>query len=214
MMTSIYSIPSTGFSNNEMDSIFTSIDNYLYPVNSFISHHLFNKNYSYLKTLPFSSEIDVNTYNLYTSTLTSREIRSAEEFQISFFGKDILSYVFIGSKKLLKTIAFESFLPTSYETVLNYFINNGFIKVLGSGFGSAIIFNSNKFDEPFSIVPSDDSYLTLSINSFLDTFNLVKTDNQYLLNKISEKDLYINSLLQDIQNLKNENYQISQMTWR
>mgnify|MGYP003353611781 CR=1 FL=1 len=51
-------------------------------------------------------------------------------------------------------------------------------------------------------------------DEFINSFNLTKVDNQYLLSILSEKDIYIASLLEQIENLKLENYQVSQMTWR
>lgn len=219
-MLPIYQMPSNGFTNNDLNYIFNSIDDYLYPVNTFIAHHLFNKNYSYLKTLPKSSEITVERYAQLTSELTTDQILSARAFANHIFNTPYATlsyafYAFIGSKKLFKTIAFNSFLPSDYENIVSQLTANECIKIVGQGSGSVVLFNTHKLDQPFTVnsFSNSDSF-QFSISSFINSFNLTKIDNQYLLNLLSEKDIYINSLLEEIQNLKIKNYQISQMTWR
>jgi hypothetical protein len=208
-------MPAEGFTNNHLDSILDSVDDYLYPVNSFIGHHLSKKNYSYLKTLPKSSEIHLSRYNELSSTLSFTELAAGKNFADSFFNSEFLPYVFVGSKKLFKTLAFNSFLPSDYDNIMSYLVSNNYIKVIGQGAGSAIVFNTQKLDETFVVQNSDNSdSFQSSISSFINSFNLTKIDNQYLLNVIEEKDMYINSLLEQIQNLQIENYQVSQMTWR
>ena len=213
-------MPSNGFTNNDLDYILNSIDDHLYPVNTFIAHHLLNKNYSYLKTLPKSSEITVERYAQLTSELTTDQILSARAFANYIFNTPYATlsyafYAFIGSKKLFKTIAFNSFLPSDYENIVSQLTANACIKIVGQGSGSVVLFNTHKLDQPFTVnsFNNSDSFQS-SISSFINSFNLTKIDNQYLLNLLSEKDIYINSLLQEMQNLKNQNYQISQMTWR
>lgn len=215
-MTTIYQIPETGFTNQHLDYILESIDDYLYPVNDFTAYHLFSKNYSYLKTLPKSSDINLQRYYELTSTLTSQQVLSGINFAASLFDNpDYYLYVFVGSKKLFKTLAFSHFLPSDYENIINYLSSNNYIKVIGQGSGSAIVFNISKLDQPFVVpqIENSDSFQS-SISSFINSFNLTKADNQYLLNILSEKDIYIESLLAQIEKLKLENYQSSQMTWR
>ena len=208
-------MPSTGFANEHLDDILDSIDDYLYPVNTFIAYHLLNKNYSYLKTLPKSSEITVERYAQLTSELTLNQAVVARAFANDLFNTNHISYVFIGSKKLFKTLAFNSFLPSDYENIITQLTSNNYIKIVGQGSGCVVLFNTHKLDQPFVIHPFDNSdSFQSSIASFIDSFNLTKIDNQYLSTLLSEKDIYINSLLEEIQTLKTENYQVSQMTWR
>ena len=212
-MLPIYQIPPTGFANEHLDDILDSIDDHLYPVNTFIAYHLLNKNYSYLKTLPKSSEISVERYAQLTSELTLSQTVVARAFANDLFNTNHISYAFIGSKKLFKTIAFNTFLPSDYENIISQLTANNYIKICGQG--SVVLFNTQKLDQPFTVhsFSNSDSFQS-SISSFIDSFNLTKLDNQYLSNLLSEKDIYINSLLDQIQSLKNENYQVSQMTWR
>jgi len=219
-MLPIYQMPPSGFTNDHLDHILDSIDDHLYPVNTFIAHHLLNKNYSYLKTLPKSSEITVERYAQLTSELTTFEVVIARAFANDIFNAPHATlnysfYAFIGSKKLFKTIAFNSFLPSDYENIVSQLTANECIKIVGQGSGSVVLFNTQKLDQPFIVnsFSNSDSFQS-SISSFIDSFNLTKIDNQYLLNLLSEKDIYINSLLEEMQNLKTENYQVSQMTWR
>ena len=214
-MLPIYQIPPTGFANEHLDDILDSIDDHLYPVNTFIAYHLLNKNYSYLKTLPRSSEISVERYAQLTSELTLSQTVVARAFANDLFNTNHMSYAFIGSKKLFKTIAFNTFLPSDYENIISQLTENNYIKICGQGSGSVVLFNTQKLDQPFTVhsFSNSDSFQS-SISSFIDSFNLTKLDNQYLSNLLSEKDIYINSLLDQIQSLKNENYQVSQMTWR
>lgn len=214
-MLPIYQMPSTGFANEHLDDILDSIDDYLYPVNTFIAYHLLNKNYSYLKTLPKSSEISVERYAQLTSELTLSQTVIARAFANDLFNTQHISYAFIGSKKLFKTLAFNSFLPSDYNTIIAELTANNYIKIVGQGSGSVVLLNTHKLDQPFVVhsFNNSDSFHS-SISSFVDSFNLTKLDNQYLSNLLSEKDIYINSLLEEIQRLKTENYQVSQMTWR
>lgn len=214
-MLPIYQMPANGFANEHLDNILDSIDDYLYPVNTFIAYHLLNKNYSYLKTLPKSSEITVERYAQLTSELTLNQIVVARAFANDLFDTQHISYAFIGSKKLFKTLAFNSFLPSDYENIISQLTVNNYIRIVGQGSGSVVLLNTQKLDQPFIIhsFNNSDSFQS-SISSFIDSFNLTKIDNQYLLNLLSEKDIYINSLLDQIQELKTENYQVSQMTWR
>jgi hypothetical protein len=214
-MLPIYQIPTTGFTNEHLDDILDSIDDHLYPVNTFIAYHLLNKNYSYLKTLPKSSEITVERYAQLTSELTLSQTVVARAFADDIFNTSHTTYAFIGSKKLFKTIAFDSFLPSDYENIISQLTANNYLKISGQGSGSVVLLNTHKLDQPFTVHSfSNSDNFQSSISSFIDSFNLTKIDNQYLLNLLSEKDIYINSLLEQIQNLKTENYQVSQMTWR
>jgi hypothetical protein len=214
-MLPIYQMPSTGFTNEYLDTILDSIDDHLYPVNTFIAYHLLNKNYSYLKTLPKSSEITVERYAQLTSELTINQVVVARAFANDLFNTNHTTYAFFGSKKLFKTIAFDSFLPSDYENIISQLTKDNYLKIVGQGSGSVVLFNTHKLDEPFTVnsFSNSDSFQS-SISSFIDSFNLTKIDNQYLLNLLSEKDIYINSLLEQMQDLKTENYQVSQMTWR
>jgi hypothetical protein len=147
--------------------------------------------------------------------LTLSQTVIARAFANDLFNTQHISYAFIGSKKLFKTLAFNSFLPSDYNTIIAELTANNYIKIVGQGSGSVVLLNTHKLDQPFVVhsFNNSDSFHS-SISSFIDSFNLTKLDNQYLSNLLSEKDIYINSLLEQIQNLKTENYQVSQMTWR
>ena len=164
-------MPSTGFANEHLDDILDSIDDYLYPVNTFIAYHLLNKNYSYLKTLPKSSEISVERYAQLTSELTLSQTVIARAFANDLFNTQHISYAFIGSKKLFKTLAFNSFLPSDYNTIIAELTANNYIKIVGQGSGSVVLLNTHKLDQPFVVhsFNNSDSFHS-SISSFVDSF--------------------------------------------
>lgn len=182
----------------------------LYPLNEFTAHHMVNKNYSYLKTFATenpSSSLTKEFYNNQYSLLTSTEIDIARSY-IDFISSD-LAYVFFGSKTLFKSSFFDDFTPSAYDSLISFLSSNDYIKTLGSGHGSAIVFKNEAFSNSF-VIPNSQ----ISVDSFVNQYNQIKNDNLYLLQILQQKDQTIATLNQRIVQLQHDYYNASQMTWR
>jgi len=204
------------FSSKILNPILDSMDDYLYPLNTYVAHNLANKNYATLKTFTFnnlSSNCGVNFYSQKIAELTADEIYSANLWMLT--NAEQYTHVYVGSKSALRNYFFSDFLPSSFDSLYNYLSNNNYIRQVGSGHGSAILFNSNLFAEPISLPDQRSSEdFSQSVESFIRNFNSLKNDNEYLYNIILQKNESIDILTKKIQELEHKTYLDSRMTWR
>ncbi len=206
----------TDFSTTVLNPVLDSMDDFLYPLNPYIAYNLAVKNYATLKTFVFnnlSSNCGVDFYTQKISELTSSEVAIAQKWINS--NLQDYTHVYVGSKSALKNFFFSEFLPSAFDALYNYLTANNYIRQIGAGQGSAILFNSSLFAQPFSL-PHQKSMedLSQSINSFMQNFNSLKNDNEYLYNIILQKNQYIDVLTKRVQELEHKSYLDSRMTWR
>ena len=204
------------FSTTILNPILDSMDDFLYPLNHYIAYNLAVKNYATLKTFTFnnlSSNCGVDFYTQKISELTSSEVAVAQ----TWIHPNLQDYthVYVGSKSAMKNLFFSDFLPSAFDALYSYLANNNYIRQIGYGQGSAILFNSSLFAQPFSL-PAQKSLddFSQSINSFIQNFNSLKNDNEYLYNVILQKNESINILTNKIAELEHKTYLDSRMTWR
>lgn len=221
-MITIDDLYDSEFVTKDFSNRLHSLDDHLYPMTHWISYKLLNKSYSYFKTFSSenkSSELTFDFHKNLNNQLTFDEYSKAEEFIVKHsFSPDAdyaqAPYIFFGSKNFLKQQFFPDYMPSAYNHLISHLIDNDYIKIIGPGHGSFILFNFSKFHTPILISsPQDLSYFQNSISTFVSQYNQLKYDNSYLLDLLSEKDELINSLLLTVKDLEYKNYIQTQMTW-
>lgn len=207
---------SDDFIHFKIKSIFEDMNDSLYPLNNFYAHHLRKKDFSFLKDFAAQNPSSSLTFNFYLSQclqLDPSDINAAEEFvSMNSFSEEYPTYLYVGSKTSLKNKYYSDFLPSAFNHLYNHYISNNIIKVVGPGQGSYILFDSsNIMNLPASL--SEDSFQD-TVSSFMASYNSMKSDNQYLTDVIQSQQQTIADLNILIEELKNENYITSQITWR
>lgn len=197
-------------------------DSLIYPLNHFFKYHLYKKNYPYLKSFASnnpSESLTIETYKNLLSSISSSELaRSLDHF--SYLDADSLNYVFIGSKNSF-VATFKDFVPSAFNNMYSFLLENGHIKHLGTGLGCATIISSSLYHSSFdnySAYIEDPSDLLANLGHYLVSVSRsmknLKEDNEYYLSVIEEKDNHIALLTQFAQQLQNKLDQSYQMTWR
>jgi len=213
-MISISNFSDTPYITNHINDIFDNMDDSLYPLNAYFAHFFRIKDLNSLKSVLShtpSSQFTVETYRSLESNLLSIERELAYIYiKTTFFDSDRM-YFYLGSKNSFKLNYFSDFLPSAFNHLFNHWIHNSFVKVMGPGHGSYIVFDLSK---PFTLPTVESSSFQDSITSFINSYNQMKSDNQYLTELNSYKDGVIHSLQLKIEELQNQNFITSQITWR
>lgn len=213
-MISISNFSDTPYITNRINDIFNNMDDSLYPLNTYFAHFFRTKDLNSLKSVLShtpSSQFTVETYRSLESNLLSFERELANTYiKNTFFDSDRI-YFYLGSKNSFKLNYFSDFLPSAFNHLFNHWIQNNFVKVIGPGHGSYIVFDLSK---PFTFPAVELSSFQDNITSFINSYNAMKNDNQYLTELNSYKDGVIHSLQLKIEELQNQNFITSQMTWR
>ena len=198
----------TDFSTKIMNPILGSMDDYLYPLNSYVAFNLAKKNYASLKNFSAnnpSSLCGVHLYSSKESELSSQEIFIANQWLENHAQN--YSYVYLGSRSSLKNLFFSDFIPSAFDALYDYLISNDYFKQIGSGPGSVILFNTTLLFEDFSVpVQQSTDKMQQTFDSFLRNFNSLKNDNEYLYNVILQKNSSIDILTKKIQELERPLY--------
>lgn len=213
-MISIDTIRNSDLSESMITTLVSRLDEYLYPLNDYTSYHLATKNNSYLKS--FSKDNPTNScsvsfYKSLISSLSTDQINLARSWQNSF--AQSFDYFYIGSKNTLRTTFFYDYFPSAFDYIYTYFVNDLYIKQVGSGLGSAFLFNTSKF-RSFQTPQETVSDHIASINNISTTISRLQSDNSYLLEILEIQKFEIVSLRAEIDSLNKKIYDQSQMTWR
>lgn len=213
-MISISKFSDTQYMTSHINQIFDDMNDSLYPVNTYFAHFFRTKDLNSLKSILAhspSSVFTVQTYRALEANLLSSEKELANTFiQNTLFDSDRM-YFYLGSKNSFKLNHFSHFLPSAFNHFFNHLIENNFAKVIGPGHGSYIVFDLSK---PLPVPSSQEQSFQDNIASFVNSYNAIKSDNAYLLELASYKDGIIHSLQSKIEELQDQNYITSQITWR
>lgn len=213
-MISIDVIRDPNLSSQMINTLIARLDDYLYPLNDFTSYHLATKNNSYLKTFSQehpTSQCSVDFYKSMISNLTSDQIQTARTWQQNIATQ--FDYFYIGSRNSLKSKLFYDYFPSAFDCIYSYFVANEYIKQIGSGLGSAFLFNTSKFNSFEFNFENRPTYLSSIENISLIIAGL-QADNNFLLEVLEVQKFEINSLRQEINFLNKKIYDQTQMTWR
>lgn len=213
-MISIDVIRDPDLSSQMIATLVARLDDYLYPLNDFTSYHLATKNNSYLKTFSQehpTSECSVDFYKLMISALASHQIEAARSWQQNTAAE--FDYFYIGSRNSLRSKFFYDYFPSAFDCIYSYFVNNAYVKQIGSGLGSAFLFNTSKFKSFEFTLENRPNYIS-SIENISSIITGLQADNNFLLEVLEVQKFEINSLREEINSLNKKIYDQTQMTWR
>lgn len=213
-MISIDSIGNPDLSSQIISTLVFRLDDYLYPLNDFTTYHLAIKNNSYLKTFSKenpTSQCSVDFYKLMISTLSSNQIELARSWQTAVAGE--FDYFYIGSRNSLRSNFFYDYFPSAFDALYSHFVANSYVKQIGSGLGSAFLFNTSKF-KSFEFSIENKPAFSSSIDNIISIISGLQSDNSYLLEILETQKFEINCLRNEIDSLNKKIYDQSQMTWR
>lgn len=213
-MISTTNFSDTQYITNHINDIFDSMNDCLYPVNTYFAHFFRTKDLNTLKSVLAhtpSSQFTVEKYKALEANLLSSEKELANQFiEKNFFDSDRM-YFYLGSKNSFKLNYFSHFLPSAFNHFFTQLVQNQFAKVIGPGHGSYIIFDLSK---PLVILPYQEDSFQDNITSFINSYNSMRSNVEYLMELNSYKDGIIHSLRLKVEELQNQNYITSQITWR
>lgn len=213
-MISIDSIRDPDLSDSIINTLVFRLDDYLYPLNDFTTYHLATKNNAYLRSFARdnpTNQCSVTLYQTFIASMPVSQIEIARSWRSN--QAESFDYFYIGSKNGLKNTFFYDYLPSAFDYIFTYFITNLYIKQIGSGLGSAFLFDTSKF-RAFETPVQDLVSYTSSINNIVTSIEGLQSDRDYLLQIVEVQKSQIQSLHQQIDELNKKIYYQSQMTWR
>lgn len=195
----------------------TQLNDYLYPFNEFTSHYISNKKVSQLRNIldnSPSSSLTVSFYRDAVSSLTSLERQNAKSYIESFsIDSHQIAYVYLNSKTSFRSF-FADFLPSAFDFLYNYLTTNSYIRQIGSGYGTAIVFLPSIFNSDFSNYSLPQDFSTVDLLSVISNhLKHLQEDNSYLKSSLDQKDQIINDLIETVEKLNRDKFISSQLTW-
>lgn len=217
MMISLHDISSSNSMEQILNQKLLLLNDYLYPFNEFTSHYLLNKKVSQLRTLinnSPSSSLTISFYKDAIDSLTFLERQNAKLYIESFsISSEQIAYLYLNSKTSFRSF-FADFLPSAFDHLYNYLTSNSYIRQVGSGYGTAIVFLPSIFNSDFSNYSLPQDVFTSDVFSLISNqLKYLQEDNSYLKSSLDQKDETINQLLQTIERLNREKIISSQLTW-
>lgn len=192
----------------------------IYPYVPYIAHLLDKKKNSDLKlffSVP-STQISQDGYqnpfaNL-EEPLRSSALAYIQETTDNFSSDDLI-YIYYGSSYSMFQNIFVDILPSDFHQLYTYMIENNILRKLGTNLGKAHLISSAIFSHDFSsfVAPHPFQNYSEAMKSMMKEFNYLKEDRSYLLSVLEQKDQFILSLQQKIQELQYQNYISSSHTW-
>lgn len=199
---------------------FSSANERLHPYNYYFAHLLARKKNTDLKQFASleSTSVPPSSYSSLFNALSQEDKNFAVDYYdqtSSCFDSSHLLYLYHGSSSSVFSNIFLGILPSDFNRLYDYLIQNRLIKKIGTNLGKAHIFSSQIVYHDFSTFTHADSYTsyTEAVDAMVEEMSDLKQDISYLLYLLDQKDKDILNLENKITELNHRNYISSTFTW-
>lgn len=202
-----------------LDSL-SSVNERLFSYNTYIAHLLARKKNQELKELSSlnSSSLSSSYYDSLLFSLSSEDNTFALDYYnqtTASFDASHLVYFYHGSSSHIFHNVFNSLLPSDFNMLYNYMIQNSLLKKIGTNLGKAHLFSSQIAYHDFSSMIAPVSYNNYSdaVDAMIKDVTTLKKDRDHLLFLLDMKDVDIQNLEIRINELAHKSYIASTFTW-
>lgn len=199
---------------------FSSSNERFHPYNYYLAHLLARKKNADLKhyTSLDSTSVSPSSYSFLFDNLSQEDKNFAIDYYnqtTSCFDSSHLLYLYHGPSSAVFSNIFSDILPSDFNHLYFYLIENNLLKKIGTNLGKAHIFSSQIAYHDFSTFTSAGSFTsyTEAVDAMVNEMSDLKKDISHLLYLLDQKDLDILNLQNKITEINHRNYIASTFTW-